>query len=106
MTGNEIESRQAILATLARIPLGQVSTYGQVAKLAGQPGKARYVAYILKNLPSDTEIPWHRVINSQGKISFPHASEKYQEQFDRLIEEGIVVPLSKRAQEEFLWLGN
>ena len=55
-------------AVVARIPRGQVATYGQVAQLAGLPGRARQVGYALSAL-TDKTIPWHRVINARGEIS-------------------------------------
>jgi methylated-DNA-protein-cysteine methyltransferase-like protein len=51
------------------IPYAQVATYGQVAELAGLIGKPRVVGYALYRVAIDTDIPWHRVINAQGKIS-------------------------------------
>jgi len=85
------ETRDAILQTLASIPEGRVCTYGTIARLAGSPGQARYVGYILKTLPHPTSIPWHRVINSKGKSAFPPGSDKYSMQMTRLKQEGIVV---------------
>lgn len=82
---------QAILNTIAQIPYGKVSTYGYIAALAGYPGNARYVGRLLKELPSNTKIPWHRVLNSTGRISFPAGSEKQMEQIHRLQDEQIVV---------------
>ncbi len=58
-----------LLATVRRIPKGKVATYGQIAKLSGLPRNARQVGTVLKNLPEDSNVPWHRVVNSQGKIS-------------------------------------
>ena len=72
------------------IPRGQVATYGQVAGLAGLPGYARYVGTVLSKLPTGTKLPWHRVINSKGQISFPQGSEQYNEQKNRLEKEGVV----------------
>ncbi len=54
---------------MARIPKGRVATYGQVASLAGLPRRARLVGRALRVLPDGVEIPWHRVVNAQGKIS-------------------------------------
>jgi len=82
---------QAILSTIAQIPKGYVSTYGEVASLAGYPGNARLVGRILKKLPSDTKIPWHRVVNASGRSSFPDGSDKQREQFQKLQEEKIVI---------------
>ena len=63
---------------VARIPRGRLATYGQVARVAGMPGAARAVGWALAALPEDRagrdsggqlDIPWHRVINAQGRIS-------------------------------------
>ena len=54
-----------------RIPRGRVTTYGQVAALAGLPGHARQVGYALHATPSGESLPWHRVLNAQGAISLP-----------------------------------
>jgi pyruvate/2-oxoglutarate/acetoin dehydrogenase E1 component len=59
----------------------------------------------LRNLPSDSKVPWHRIINSQGRIAFPEDSEKYQEQLKRLNDEGISMPLSKAKMRHYLWQG-
>lgn len=61
--------RRAILRVAARVPRGRVATYGQVARLAGYPGNARLVGMILRVLPADSDVPWHRIVNSQGRIS-------------------------------------
>jgi methylated-DNA-protein-cysteine methyltransferase related protein len=58
-----------IHAVVRRIPAGKVSTYGDVALLAGMPGQARLVGYALHALPPHSAVPWHRVINARGGIS-------------------------------------
>ena len=62
-------SYQRIYTVVNMIPKGHVATYGQVAELAGLPRQARLVGYALNMLPKGTRIPWHRVINAQGKVS-------------------------------------
>ncbi|MFV1873501.1 MAG: MGMT family protein [Oleiphilus sp.] len=94
----------AILTTLANIPYGRVSSYGEIAKRSGFPGLARFVARVLQKLPPQSTIPWHRVINSQGKISFPPGSEMYSHQKRKLLEEGIVFSSSDCITKEFFWL--
>ena len=59
-----------IYTTVRNIPYGKVATYGQVADLAGLYGKARLVGYALFRVQIADDIPWHRVINSQGEISY------------------------------------
>lgn len=74
---------------MASIPRGRVATYGQVAELAGYPNHARYVGSTLRNLPADTALPWHRVVNAKGELSFPQNSFQYQQQKRLLEAEGI-----------------
>lgn len=60
---------QAVYAMVSRIPYGRVATYGQVAELIGAWGCARQVGWALKRLPLPSDLPWHRVVNAQGRIS-------------------------------------
>lgn len=83
------EALQRFYTVLAGIPLGTVITYGQLAAQAGMSGRARWAGYILRHLPADSNLPWHRVINAQGKLSFPEGSEKHLEQMSLLEDEGI-----------------
>jgi methylated-DNA-protein-cysteine methyltransferase-like protein len=55
---------------VALIPAGTVMTYGQIAAMAGNTRASRAVGYALRALPEGTDIPWHRVVNSRGEISF------------------------------------
>lgn len=61
--------RRLVLGLVARIPPGYVATYGQISMLAGYPRRARHVGTVLANLPPGHDLPWHRVINAQGRIS-------------------------------------
>lgn len=58
-----------IYAVVRRIPRGRVASYGQVATLAGLPGRARQVGYAMYALPRGTDVPWQRVINARGMVS-------------------------------------
>jgi len=58
-----------IYAAVKKIPRGKVATYGQIAALAGMPRHARQAGYALAATPENVKIPWHRVINAQGRIS-------------------------------------
>ena len=74
------------------IPKGKVATYGQIAKLAGLPKHARHVGFALKNMADDSVVPWHRVINSQGKISLSKEDGFGENiQVIKLQSEGVVV---------------
>lgn len=95
--------QQAIYIVLRQIPHGKVVSYGQVAELAGLGRAARLVGQTLKQLPSDTDLPWHRVINSQGKIAFPAGSEPFKRQLERLEAEGICVAAGKVSLQQYRW---
>lgn len=83
---NEPSSR--VMATIRAIPRGQVAGYGEVARRAGLPGRARMVARLLAN-NDDPELPWHRVVRADGRIAFPADSAQYLEQCQRLRAEGV-----------------
>lgn len=61
---------EAICAVVRRIPRGWVATYGQVATMAGMPRRARLVGRVLQHLDSKSDVPWHRVVNARGEVSF------------------------------------
>ena len=63
------ETYRRIYSAVARIPSGRVATYGQIARIAGLPGRARLVGYALAALPAASRLPWHRVINARGAVS-------------------------------------
>lgn len=99
---------------VARIPRGQVATYGQVARLVGIPGGARTVGWAMRALPGDLRIggrpvPWHRVVNAQGTISRRAGSslgEEAARQAARLRREGIAVSAGGRVSlGSHLWKG-
>lgn len=73
-----------ILATIARVPKGKVSTYGAIAYAAGFPGAARQVAWALH---SSQGLPWHRIVGAGGQIKLP--GEHGFEQRMRLQSEGV-----------------
>jgi methylated-DNA-protein-cysteine methyltransferase-like protein len=79
-----------ILAAVRAIPRGQVAGYGEVARRAGLPGRARLAARVLST-NTDHTLPWHRVLRSDGRIAFPQGSEGFREQSRRLRSEGVAV---------------
>lgn len=80
---------EKIYAAIRSIPRGKVCTYGGVAKLAKMPGRARLVGTVLRQASPRVKLPWYRVINAQGRISFPRGSEAYERQRTRLEAEGV-----------------
>ena len=85
----EPDINHRIWQVVALVPAGRVATYGDVARQAGLPGAARRVGYALRQLPPDSRIPWHRVVNAQGRISLPEGSASRYTQRERLEAEGI-----------------
>ena len=88
---------------IAAIPSGQVASYGQLAKLAGQAGAARWVGYCLRHLPKDSSLPWHRVITANGKLAFNVDSEGYWRQRELLQAEGITLHHHKVSMRRYQW---
>ncbi len=94
---------QRIYAVVAKIPRGRVATYGWIAERAKLPRGARRVGRALGALPASKRIPWHRVINAQGRISFPEGSAHWSEQRQRLLTEGIVLKNGRVSLKQFGW---
>ncbi|MEP6492914.1 MAG: MGMT family protein [bacterium] len=98
-------SHERIYAIVRKIPRGRVTTYGTVARLAGLAGQARLVGYALAALRDGTSVPWHRVINAQGRLSLElAASSSGTTQRLRLVREGVTVDAAGRVSlERFGW---
>lgn len=79
-----------ILAVIRAIPAGEVRAYGEVARLAGHPRGARQVARVLAQ-NEDPDLPWHRVLRSDGRVAMPEGSPGFEEQVRRLQAEGVVL---------------
>jgi len=84
-----LSAADAILAAVRAIPAGRVASYGEVARRAGLPRRARLVARTLAT--TEEEVPWHRVVRSDGRIAFPDGSRGFREQVTRLRAEGVTV---------------
>lgn len=95
--------KQIIWQTVCAIPQGKVATYGQVAELAGLKGMARYVGFALASLAPGSDVPWHRVVNAQGRISFAEFSAAAREQTERLRAEGVEVNQGRIALRQYRW---
>ncbi|MFC6635006.1 MGMT family protein [Microbulbifer taiwanensis] len=97
--GNDAISR--ICRVLASVPRGRVITYGDLAEMAGYPRAARLAGQTLRKLPRDTRLPWHRVINAQGRISLPEPGA--QRQRERLEREGITLLKGRVELAKYRW---
>ena len=69
------------------IPAGYVASYGQIATALGNPRMARQVGWAMRTCPDD--LPWHRVVNSQGGLSTKAVHGAFNPQRDRLEDEGV-----------------
>ena len=67
---------ERVIRIIKGIPGGQVMTYGQVAAAAGSPRGARQVVRVLHSMSEKYKLPWHRVINAQGEISFTAGDQR------------------------------
>lgn len=84
------ETLQRIHAAIRAIPRGEVAGYGDIARRAGLPGRARLVARVL-SCNDDRTLPWFRVLRSDGRIAFPAGHPQFDEQMSRLQREGVTI---------------
>jgi methylated-DNA-protein-cysteine methyltransferase-like protein len=92
-----------LYAWLAQIPEGRVVTYGQLAKLVGRPNGARWVGRKLGRLPKGSTLPWHRVVNAQGRSSLPLETGGSNRQLRLLQREGVLVADGRVSLARFRW---
>lgn len=97
-----------IYTIVTEIPFGRVATYGQIAEIVSQGLPARIVGYALHGLPEGTDVPWHRVINSQGKISFAESRNEHDSLQQKILEEeGILFTQNGKINlKKYLWSPN
>jgi len=79
-----------VLRSIRAIPRGEIRSYGEVARLAGMPGAARYVGYVLRSSPLAADVPWHRVVNASGRIALRGDAAMWAQR-DRLVAEGWTI---------------
>ena len=84
------EFTKKVLENIRSIPAGKVATYKQIAELSGKPQGSRGVAWILHSCSTTYKLPWHRVLNSRGRISFEIGSGNFRQQKRKLENEGII----------------
>jgi len=95
---------ERIWSVVRRIPRGKVATYGQVAELAGLEGHARQAGYAMHALPPNSNVPWHRVINSRGEVSPRTSGDSHELQRLLLEDEGVVFDLRGRCDlKKYRW---
>lgn len=97
------EFSEKVIRLLKRVPRGKVVTYGALATYAGNPRGARQVVRVLNSYWEQEKLPWHRVINSEGKISLA-PGQGYELQQAKLKAEGIRFDETGGVDlERYLW---
>ncbi|MBJ95477.1 MAG: hypothetical protein CMP23_13525 [Rickettsiales bacterium] len=86
---------QRVFAAVCQVPAGYVATYGDIGSVLGSPRLARQIGWALSSLapelhPEHQTIPWHRIINAQGAISYRGDLERAEKQLQRLEAEGVL----------------
>ena len=94
---------QKVMQQIHKIPKGKVATYKQIAELSGKPQASRGVSWILHSCSTTYKLPWHRVLNSQGKISFDKTSHNYRKQKKLLQNEGVIFNLEQLDMKKYQW---
>lgn len=102
MNSNDEIYREGVYALVRDIPKGKVMTYGQIAIILGEGYTARTVGYVMHASPDD--VPWQRVINSQGKCSTGRLTIPINLQQDLLEAEGVVFSAGGKCDlAEYQW---
>ena len=94
---------KAVWQVVDGIPRGHVLTYGEVARLAGMSRAARRVSLAMRRAPRGMKLPWHRVIQSSGRIAFEKGSRAYNRQSRRLIMEDVVILEGRIDMQKYRW---
>jgi methylated-DNA-protein-cysteine methyltransferase-like protein len=87
--------RERVYQIVRQIPVGKVMTYGQLAIILGEGYTARTVGYVMGG--SDEDVPWQRVINSQGKCSTGRLTIPLNLQQELLEAEGVIFSASGKC---------
>lgn len=92
-----------VRSLILSVPFGRVATYGQIALLAGRPGGARGVAWILHSSSRKYGLPWHRIVSGRGTISLPRGSG-FEKQRDLLMRERVETDEAGRVDlDRYIW---
>jgi methylated-DNA-protein-cysteine methyltransferase-like protein len=97
------EFSKRVIQLIQNIPEGKVATYKLIATLAGRPQGARGVGWLLHSSTLKYQLPWQRVIKSNGQLSFPEASHHYHQQKKILEKEGVIITNGRVDLQKYLW---
>jgi methylated-DNA-protein-cysteine methyltransferase-like protein len=105
--GPEGDFFRRVYARVREVPRGRVATYGQIAALLGSPRAGRSVGWALRALEDGSGVPWHRVVDAQGRIRLAAHGGAAALQAALLRREGIVVSREGTVDlARFLWKGS
>ena len=97
---------QRVKEVIKKVPKGKVATYGQIAALAGNPRAARQVVRILHTSSGKERLPWHRIVNRQGRIALK-PGYGYEIQRELLLGEGVEFDENDAIDfDRYLWSGS
>ena len=97
---------QKALKIISHIPEGRVLTYGRAAAMAGNARGARQISRLLHSMSKKHDLPWHRIVNSKGKISLK-PSRGYELQKALLESEGIEFSTKDTIDlKVYLWINS
>ncbi len=97
------QKAEQIWHTVLKVPRGQVASYGLIADLAGLPGRARMVGKVMQYAPDNMQLPWYRILRSNGQLAFAPGSESARRQASLLRDEGVVVNNNRVNLKQFGW---
>lgn len=96
---------ERIYDVVRSVPTGRVASYGQIAAIVGRC-TPRSVGFAMASIPAGSDVPWHRIINGKGEISFPTGSEGHEVQRALLEAEGVAFDERGRVDlKRFGWRG-
>lgn len=106
MNDTRTEFSRKVIELIQSVPKGTVATYGLIARLAGSPRGSRRVGWLLHSSTQKYDLPWQRIIKSDGSLSFPEHSPSFLMQKHQLEAEGIVIKNNRVDLNQFLWRGD
>ena len=100
---NEEAYREKVYEIVSQIPVGKLMTYGQIAEILGDGYTARTVGYTMHAADSQN-VPWQRVINSQGRCSTDKLLLPHNIQQKILEDEGVIFSEKGKCDlEKYRW---
>lgn len=104
MIADEKGYRERVYQLVRQIPAGKVMTYGQIALILGEGYTPRTVGYVM-HAASEENVPWQRVINSQGRCSTAKLTAPFNIQQNLLEQEGVRFSVSGKCElKTFKWI--